>query len=86
MWNMWPTTFRDLLDPVDLQRCSGMDISFSMVLHASAHLQDAVAMLARHLANAIVGWENICALMASRLIVLDKCPGVHPISIGEALQ
>ena len=40
---------------------------------ASAHLQDAVAMLARHLANGIVEWESICALMVSRLDVCYCC-------------
>jgi len=52
---------------------------------SSAHLWDAVAMLARHLANGIFEWESICALMSSCLIALDRCPGVHPIGIGEAL-
>ena len=32
MWGTWLTKFRDLLDLVDLQLCSGMDIYFGMVL------------------------------------------------------
>ena len=52
----------------------------------SAHLRDAVAGLARRIANNVVKWEDICVLMASRLIALDKCPGVRPIGIGKALR
>ena len=35
----------------------------------SAHLHDSVASLAGHLANNVVEWDEIRALMASRLIV-----------------
>ena len=35
---------------------------------SSTRLRDAVAILARHLANGIVDWESIRSLMASRLI------------------
>ena len=50
---------------------------------SSACLRDAVAKLARLLANGIVDWENIRILMSSHL---DKCPWVRPIGIGEALK
>ena len=44
-----------------------------------ARLRDAVTGLARHLANNVVKWEDIRALMANQLIAWDKCPGVRPI-------
>jgi hypothetical protein len=52
----------------------------------SEHLRDAVASFARRLSNSIVEWNEVRALMANRLIALDKNPGVRPIGIGECLR
>ena len=43
-----------------------------------------MAKLARHLTNTFIDWDDIQAVMACRLIALDKCPEVHPIGVGEA--
>ena len=52
----------------------------------SERLRDAVASLARSLANTMLSWETLSALMAGHLIALDKYPGVRPIGVGETLR
>ena len=77
-----------------IQGAAGLGGSTAMQWHSyllrfgtyNARLHDAVAELAHRLANTVVEWEDIRALMANRLIALNKCPGVHPIGIGEALR
>ena len=53
---------------------------------SSVMLHDSVAALTCHIANNMVNWLKICALMASRLIAVDKTTGVRPIGIGEVLH
>ena len=52
----------------------------------SEKLREAVAALARRLANDIVPWQDIRALIANRLIAFDKGTGVRPIGVGECLR
>ena len=52
----------------------------------SVHLRDIAAAVCHRLCNAIIPWEDVFALVTSRLIALDKCLGVRPIGIGETLH
>jgi hypothetical protein len=64
-----------------------------LLLHhgtASAALREAVAELGRMLTNELVDQDDseelLRAFNASRLVALDKCPGVRPIGVGECLR
>ena len=50
---------------------------------ASSELCAALALTAKRICSTYVDPEPLSALKACRLIVLDKCPGVRPIAIGE---
>ena len=49
----------------------------------SRELCSALAAVGHHLCSSLVNPESISALVACRLIPLDKCPGVRPIGVGE---
>ena len=53
---------------------------------ASEELRVVVASLAEWMANSPPPWAAYRALMACRLVVLDKRPGVCPVGIGETLR
>ncbi len=45
-----------------------------------------MAALSCTLSNSIVPWQSLQAIMASRLVALNKNPGVRPIGVGESLR
>ena len=53
---------------------------------ASEELRVVVASLADWMANSSPPWAAYCALIACRLVALDKRPGVPPVGIGETLH
>ena len=53
---------------------------------ASDELCNSLAATARRLCTCLVDRKSISALMAGRLIALNKNPGVRPIGIGETLR
>lgn len=70
---------------------SGLDASMWKRLLSSfgsysSDLCNAVAAVTRRLCSTCVDPANIEALVASRLIALDKCPGVRPIGVGEVVR
>ena len=53
---------------------------------ASEELRVVVTRLDDWMANSSPTWAAYCALMACRLVALDKRPGVRPAIIGETLR
>ena len=52
----------------------------------SEELRVVVASLADWMANSSPPWAAYRALMACRLVALDKRPGLRPVGIGEMLR
>ncbi|MCY4641269.1 MAG: reverse transcriptase domain-containing protein, partial [Gammaproteobacteria bacterium] len=53
---------------------------------SSADLCDALASIAKRICSSHVDPKGLTALVACRLIALDKCPGVRPIGVGETVR
>ena len=53
---------------------------------ASVELCDSLASTAKRICTRYVDPKAMAAFVASRLIALDKCPGVRPIGIGETAR
>ena len=54
--------------------------------HAFIDLCNNLALVARKICTTYVDPQGIAALTANCLIALDKCPGVHPIGVGEIVR
>ena len=53
---------------------------------ASTSLCQSLAEIAKRLCTSFVDPQGLAPLLASRLIVLDKCPGVRSIGIGDTAR
>ena len=45
-----------------------------------------LALVAQYLCTNVVDPDGVSALVACRLIALNKCPGVRPIGVGEVVR
>ena len=52
----------------------------------SEYFRSVVAILEDWMANSSPPWAAYCALMACRLVALDKSTGLRPMGIGETLR
>lgn len=59
---------------------------FCTSFKASRDLCYSLASVARHLCTSYVHPTGLSALVAGRLIALDKNPGVRPIGVGEVTR
>ena len=67
---------------------SGMDVQWwrqmcTLFHDTSQHLCEAIAAVARHLCTSLVDPKALRGFACSRLIALNKQPGVRPVGIGE---
>ena len=53
---------------------------------ASSELCNSLALLARRFCTTYVYSQGLAPLLVSRLIALDKCPGIRPIGVGETVR
>eukprot|EP00957_Ditylum_brightwellii_P142172 10831839-Ditylum_brightwellii.AAC.1 len=85
MWSAWPHTCRDPLDRggVDTIELRNWLLQFGT---SSEALRVEMAEWACWLANESPPWAAYCALMAGRLVALDKCPGTRPVRIEEIFR
>ena len=58
----------------------------SLFSQSSVDLWNAIASVTRRLCSTYVDPKGLSALVACRLIALDKCPGIRPIGIGETMR
>ena len=63
-----------------------MILTSNKMKNEAKFLREQIALLARNLATKIVDPATIEALIACRLIPLNKNPGVRPIGVGEVLR
>ena len=70
---------------------SGIDAAgwkrlYTSFKHHSSNLCNSLAQVAKKLSGVYVNPEGITSLITSRLIAIDKLPGVRPIAIGETVR
>ena len=65
----------------DAEHWKRMTLSFG---YESRRLREAMANLGKRMCTERMDPTSLEALLANRLIALDKCPGVRPVGIGEA--